>query len=110
LFKDWDGVTPFDEDKVPSFIYAEMTEESGNCMSKMDEEMLKINAALRKLFPDDKHLQENYSMQHNVLLNYKDQVPARINTRTKTRLQRKQDQAKIKFELLKHTFMCLRDR
>lgn len=74
LFKDWDGKTPFDEDKVPKAIYAEMTDASGQCVATMDAEMQAINAALRKLFPNDPHLQKDFRMRECILQNYIDQV------------------------------------
>lgn len=82
LFKDWDGKTPFDEEKVPKAIYAEMTDESGECVVKMDEELQELNKALRKLFPSDPHLQKDFRMRECILQNYKDQVTDPSTTTT----------------------------
>ncbi len=82
LFKDWDGVTGFDPATLPVRIYAEMTAASGECVCQMDAELCAIVAGLRKVFPDDVHLQSSFSMRDCVIENYTDQVKDKSTTAT----------------------------
>jgi len=82
LFKDWDGATPYDADSVPTRIYADMRTESAKNLVQMSDELVSIVEGLRKLLPKNKHLKNDFSMQHCVNENYKEQITCSYNAVT----------------------------
>ena len=82
LFKNWNGKSIFDPNKLPVYIYAEMTNESGYYVVKMDEELNKIVEALRIKLPNNKYLKTSFYMKKCVLENYEDQVSDKTDTIT----------------------------
>lgn len=82
LFKDWDGETPYDEDKLPLRIYASMTPESARYTQELDDELGTIFAGLKKQYPDNPFLKGDLSMKACILENYKSQVSDPSTTET----------------------------
>jgi hypothetical protein len=74
LFKDWDGESYYDVDALPKKIYAEMSEESGQVMETLDTELRHVVHCLSEMIQHDEFLKLNYSLEHNVKLNYGTQV------------------------------------
>jgi hypothetical protein len=52
LFSDWDMETPYKVEDVPARIYADVTQRSADYIQKMDDEMQKIVAAVKVLYPE----------------------------------------------------------
>jgi len=74
LFKDWDGKTPYDMDKLPSLIYADMRTESARALVQEDNELTSIVKKLAELYPHNPHLKNDFSMYHCVNENYEEQI------------------------------------
>jgi hypothetical protein len=74
LFKDWDGESYFPESELPKLIYAELTKASGDTATELDAEICGLLKTLSKHFKEDKFINMNYSLQHNIILNYTDDV------------------------------------
>ena len=62
LFKDWDGVTPYDAASLPTLIYADMRTESAKALVQMDNELTTIVKKLSVLYPHNQHLKSDFSM------------------------------------------------
>jgi len=82
LFKDWDGVAAYDPSAVPTRIYADMRTGSAHALVQMSDELVSIVLALRGALPQNTHLQNDFSMQHCVNENYKDQISCSYNAVT----------------------------
>jgi len=82
LFKDWDGVAPYDPATVPTRIYADMRTGSAHALVQMSDELCSIVVALRGALPQNAHLQNDFSMQHCVNENYKEQISCSYNAVT----------------------------
>ena len=82
LFKDWDGETPYAASSLPTLIYADLRTDSARTLVEMDRELCAIVGALRTVLPDNRHLQSNFSMQHCVNENYKEQITCSYDTVT----------------------------
>jgi len=74
LFKDWDGVSAYDPEALPTLIYADMRTESARTMVAESDELCAIVYKLRELLPHNAHLQNDFSMFHCVNENYKEQI------------------------------------
>lgn len=76
LFKDWDGKTPFKKGstEAPEYIYAEMTKESAECVRILSEEQCAIVDALRKEYPNNEFLQDNFEVIATMVVGYGDAV------------------------------------
>ena len=48
LFKDWDGESSLVKGDLPTYIYAEMSDESAEAVCQMDEELVSIVGGLRE--------------------------------------------------------------
>ena len=70
LFGDWDGITPFDPDEIPLYIYKELRTKSGKCLHALDEEVQLIVRGLRRALPASQGLKENMELGHNIVANY----------------------------------------
>merc|ERR1719453_1886933 len=74
LFKDWDGVTPYDPATLPTLIYADMRTESARTLVAEDTELTNICKKLSTLYPHNRHLKSDFSMYHCVNENYEEQI------------------------------------
>mmetsp|Transcript_3107 Transcript_3107/g.9251 ORF Transcript_3107/g.9251 Transcript_3107/m.9251 type:complete len:395 (+) Transcript_3107:3-1187(+) len=74
LFKDWDGESPYDKEKLPVRIYAELTDESADALAKLDDDLVNIVDKLKVFYPDNKHLHEDFRLKACIIENYKEQV------------------------------------
>jgi len=74
LFKDWDGKTAFKKEDLPVAIYKDATEASCKYICQFDDELCSIVDALRKVYPNNVGLQNNFHMRECVMENYESQV------------------------------------
>ncbi len=74
LFRDWDGKSAFDKDRIPTYIYLEMTDASADSVNKFDIEVRKIVSSLRLKFTDDPFLKLDYSLKTCIEENYGDLI------------------------------------
>jgi len=74
LFKDWDGVKPYDPAVVPTLIYADMRTDSAKTMVQMSDELCSLVYKLRTFYPNNEHLKNDFSMFHCVNENYNEQI------------------------------------
>ena len=76
LFKDWDQKTPYKKGsaEAPTWIYAEITQESAEVVRKLSEEQCAIVAALRKQYPDNEFLKEDFEIIASMVKGYGDGV------------------------------------
>jgi hypothetical protein len=82
LFKDWDGVTPFDTipgdtcgmGSLPSRIYADLRTGSAEAMVALDNELVLLTQTLSKAHPDNRHLASDFALKTCVIENYEDQI------------------------------------
>jgi len=80
LFKDWDGVSPYDPATLPTLIYADMRTESAKDLVTMDQELTAIVKKLSELYPKNEHLKSDFSMYHCVNENYLEQITCKWDT------------------------------
>jgi len=80
LFKDWDGKTPYDPKTLPVRIYADLTQGSANSVVQLDEELVRIVASLAKIYPNNPHLQKDFSLKACIIENYEEQVVDKSDT------------------------------
>jgi len=112
LFKDWDGATPYDPATLPTRIYADMRTASAHALVQMSDELVSIVLALRSALPQNVHLQNDFSMQHCVNENYKEQITCSYNAVTSVMTNRAFGQHNIPYSqveggvvpTLKHKF------
>jgi opine dehydrogenase len=97
LFKDWDGETPYDPATLPTLIYADMRTGSAHALATEDEELCAIAAKLSELYPHNPHLKSNFSMQHCVNENYKEQITNSYNCVTSVMTNKAFGQHKIPY-------------
>jgi len=81
LFKDWDGKSPYDPDKVPTLIYKDLRTGSAVTLVEMDTDLCAIVAGLRGALPQNGHLVDNdFSMKACVMQNYEEQITCAWDT------------------------------
>lgn len=81
LFKDWDGKSPYDPDKVPTLIYKDLRTDSAVTLVEMDTDLCAIVAGLRGALPQNGHLVDNdFSMKACVMQNYEEQITCAWDT------------------------------
>jgi len=81
LFKDWDGKSPYDPDKVPTLIYKDLRTGSAVTLVEMDTDLCAIVAGLRGSLPQNGHLVDNdFSMKACVMQNYEEQITCAWDT------------------------------
>jgi hypothetical protein len=81
LFKDWDGKSPYDPDKVPTLIYKDLRTGSAVTLVEMDSDLCAIVAGLRGALPQNGHLVDNdFSMKACVMQNYEEQITCAWDT------------------------------
>ena len=67
---------------MPTRIYADMRTGSAQALVQMSDELCSIVLALRGALPQNVHLQNDFSMQHCVNENYKEQITCAYNAVT----------------------------
>lgn len=74
LFEQWDGVTPFQAESVPEFIYKDLRTGSARFLVSLDKELCALVSRLAKYHPENPNLQLDYSLKACIMENYKEQV------------------------------------
>mmetsp|Transcript_2486 Transcript_2486/g.6707 ORF Transcript_2486/g.6707 Transcript_2486/m.6707 type:complete len:403 (+) Transcript_2486:25-1233(+) len=80
LFAEWDGSAAYDPATLPTLIYADLRTGSAKALVQMDQELCSIVAGLREHYPQNVHLQSDFSMYHCVNENYEDQITCKWDT------------------------------
>lgn len=74
LFKDWDGKKYYNSTHLPKLLYADLSKDSQDIVIQLDAEICGLVKKLSSFYPSDKFLALDYGLQHNIIINYQDDV------------------------------------